>query len=74
MKNIIIVKITFVSIKLEIINLFIIKNEKNIDKIQIKKFKNSLIKPLFKPIKEVIKIKIKIIQSIKFKFVNSIID
>ena len=74
MKNIIIVKITFVSIKLEIINLFIIKNEKNIDKIQIKKFKNSLIKPLFNPISEVVKSKPSTIQSIKLRFENSIID
>ena len=45
--------------------LFITKKENNIDTIQIKKFKNSLINPLFKPISEVIKSKIKIIQSIK---------
>ena len=58
-------KITFGFIKLKINNLFINKKENNIDKVQIKKFKNSLINPLFKPISEVIKSKIKIIQSKK---------
>ena len=58
-------KITFAFIKLKIINLFINKKENNIDKVQIKKFKNSLINPLLKPISEVIKSKIKITQSIK---------
>ena len=53
------------SIKLKINNLLINKKENNIDKVQIKKFKNSLINPLFKPISEVIKSKIKIIQSKK---------
>jgi len=47
------------------LNLFINKKVNNIDKVQIKKFKNSLINPFFKPISEVIKSKIKIIQSIK---------
>ena len=56
-------KIIFELIKLEISNLLIIRKEKNIDKVQIKKFKNSLINPLFKPISEVVKIKIKVIQS-----------
>ena len=64
-KNIIIKKITFGFIKLEINILFINKKENNIDKVQIKKFKNSLINPLFKPINEVSKSNIKIIQSIK---------
>ena len=57
-------KIIFELIKLEISNLLIIRKENNIDKVQIKKFKNSLIKPLFKPISEVVKSKIKVIQSI----------
>ena len=57
-------KIIFELIKLEISNLLIIRKENNIDKAQIKKFKNSLINPLFKPISEVVKIKIKVIQSI----------
>ena len=52
-------------IKFKINNLLINKKENNIDKVQIIKFKNSLINPLFKPISEVIKSKIKIIQSIK---------
>ena len=56
-------KIIFELIKLEISNLLIIRKENNIDKVQIKKFKNSLINPLFKPISEVVKIKIKVIQS-----------
>ena len=73
-KNVIIETITFMSIKLETINLFMIKKEKNIDKVQIKKLKNSLIKPLFKPIIEVIKSKIRMIQSTKLRFKNSIID
>ena len=64
-KNIIIKKITFGFINLKINNLFINKKENNIDKVQIKKLKNSFINPLFKPISEVIKSKIKIIQSIK---------
>ena len=54
----------FEFIKLEISNLFITKKENNTDKVQINKFKNSLINPLFIPINEVIKSKIKIIQSI----------
>ena len=58
-------KIIFELIKLEISNLLIIRKENNIDKVQIKKLKNSLINPLFKPISEVINSKIKIIQSIK---------
>ena len=58
-------KIKFGFIKLKIINLFINKKEINIDRVQIKKFKNSLINPLLKPISEVIKSKTKIIQSIK---------
>ena len=62
------------SIKLETINLFMIKKEKNIDKVQIKKLKNSLINPLFKPIIEVINSKIKMNQSTKLRFKNSIID
>ena len=53
----------FEFIKLEISNLFIAKKENNRDKVQIKKLKNSLINPLFKPINEVVKSKIKIIQS-----------
>ena len=57
-------KITFEFIKLEISNLFITKKENNIDKVQIIKFKNSLINPLCKPINEVIESKTKIIQSI----------
>ena len=57
-------KIIFELIKLEISNLLIIRKENNIDKVQIKKLKNSLINPLFKPISEVVKIKIKVIQSI----------
>ena len=73
-KNVIIKTITFMSIKLETINLFMIKKEKNIDKVQIKKLKNSLIKPLFKPIIEVINSKIRMIQSTKLRFKNSIID
>ena len=73
-KNIIIETIMFMSIKLETINLFMIKKEKNIDKVQIKKLKNSLIKPLFKPIIEVINSKIRMIQSTKLRFKNSIID
>ena len=73
-KNVIIETITFMSIKLETINLFMIKKEKNIDKVQIKKLKNSLIKPLFKPIIEVINSKIRMIQSTKLRFKNSIID
>ena len=73
MKNITIILIMFELMKLEISTLFVIKRENNKDKVQIKKFKNSLIKPLFKPIKEVIKSKINIIQSIKWKFKNSII-
>ena len=56
-------KIIFELIKLEISNLLIIRKENNIDKAQIKKFKNSLINPLLKPISDVIKSKIKIIQS-----------
>ena len=64
MKNIIIEKMTFEFIRLDISNLFVIKKENNIDKVQIKKFKNSFINPLFKPINEVIKSKIIIIQSI----------
>ena len=64
----------FISIKLETINLFMIKKEKIIDKVQIKKLKNSLIKPLFKPIIEVINSKIRMIQSTKLRFKNSIID
>ena len=73
-KNVIIETIMFMSIKLETINLFMIKKEKNIDKVQIKKLKNSLIKPLFKPIIEVINSKIRMIQSTKLRFKNSIID
>ena len=73
-KNVIIETIMFMSIKLETINLFMIKKEKNIDKVQIKKLKNSLIKPLFKPIIEVIISKIRMIQSTKLRFKNSIID
>ena len=73
-KNVIIETIMFMSIKLETINLFMIKKEKNIDKVQIKKLKNSLIKPLFKPISEVINSKIRVIQSTKLRFENSIID
>ena len=59
----IIEKIMFGFTKFKNINLFIIKNENNMDKVQIRKFINSLIKPLFKPIIEVIKSKIKIIRS-----------
>ena len=73
-KNAIIETIMFISIKLETINLFMIKKENNIDKVQIKKLKNSLIKPLFNPISEVINSKIRMIQSIKLRFENSIID
>ena len=73
-KNVIIETIMFMSIKLETINLFMIKKEKNIDKVQIKKLKNSLIKPLFKPIIDVINSKIRMIQSTKLRFKNSIID
>ena len=73
-KNAIIEIIMFISIKLETINLFMIKKENNIDKVQIKKLKNSLIKPLFNPISEVINSKIRMIQSIKLRFENSIID
>ena len=73
-KNVIIETIMFMSIKLETINLFMIKKEKNIDKVQIKKLKNSLINPLFKPIIEVINSKIKMNQSTKLRFKNSIID
>ena len=73
-KNVIIETIMFISIKLETINLFMIKKENNIDKVQIKKLKNSLIKPLFNPISEVINSKIRMIQSIKLRFENSIID
>ena len=67
-------KITFEFIKLEINNLFITTRENIIDKIQIKKFENSLIKPLCKPISEVIKSKIKTIQSIGLRFNISIIN
>ena len=73
-KNVIIETIMFISIKLETINLFMIIKENNIDKVQIKKLKNSLIKPLLKPISEVINSKISMIQSTKLRFGNSIID
>ena len=73
-KNVVIETIMFISIKLETINLFMIKKENNIDKVQIKKLKNSLIKPLFKPISEVINSKVRMIQSTKLRFENSIID
>ena len=63
-KNIIIKKIMFGSIKLEVRNLFINKKENSMDIVHIKKFINSLIKPLFNPIMEVIKSKSSIIQSI----------
>ena len=72
-KNVIIETIMSISKKLETINLFMIKKEKNIDKVQIKKLKNSLIKPLFKPIIEVVNSKIRISQSIELRFKNSII-
>ena len=73
-KNVIIKTIMFISIKLETINLFMIKKENNIDKVQIKKLTNSLIKPLLKPIIEVINSKISMIQSTKLRIENSIID
>ena len=63
-KKIIIEKIKFGFIKLRVISLFIVKKENKIDKVQIKKFKNSFTKPFFKPISDVVKIKIRIIQSI----------
>jgi len=71
MKNIIIVYITFWAIKLAIKRLLITKRENNIDKVQIKKFKNSLMKPLFNPISEVVKSRLSIIKSTKIKFENS---
>ena len=73
-KNVIIETIMSISKKLETINLFMIKKEKNIDKVQIKKLKNSLIKPLFKPINEVINNKIRMVQSTKLRFEISIIN
>ena len=53
----------FVLKKFKINKLFVNKIERIIEKVQIKKLKNSTINPLFKPIIEVIKSKVTITKS-----------